>query len=306
MARTVKKPEKITKSKGKSILAKKTEANSQKSPENAPEPPRNQDSGSDSEDSESSGFLTHASSALAQNNSAASKSPVENKETAKENPPKPEKTPVQTRNGGLKRNPDLPKIHQFTYSKTSFFTISPWNRHEHECQRHSIQIHGFDGFTRSVWSLHCSTFWRLCIMFDSFKTSHYYAKRHEFGPKNPWRNLNHTVRKSQIMSENSIFRKIQNSEFRAEKPWLLRIYLYNLNFSAENRDFNQKQNFQKLKIIEFRQFLARKFKNRKSQEIIIFCSKIRIHNFVIFFWKLIFGQNLRFSNSVLPIVIGKF
>merc|ERR1712029_74744 len=70
---------KVTKSKGKSILAKKTEANSQKSPENAPEPPRNQDSGSDSEDSESSGFLTHPSSALAQNNSAASKSPVKSK-----------------------------------------------------------------------------------------------------------------------------------------------------------------------------------------------------------------------------------
>ena len=100
MARTVKKPEKITKSKGKSILAKKTEANSQKSPENAPEPPRNQDSGSDSEDSESSGFLTHASSALAQNNSAASKSPVKSKikkiprkslETARKTTPK--KTP---------------------------------------------------------------------------------------------------------------------------------------------------------------------------------------------------------------------
>ena len=39
MARTVKKPEKITKSKGKTILAKKTEAKSQESPKNVPEPP---------------------------------------------------------------------------------------------------------------------------------------------------------------------------------------------------------------------------------------------------------------------------
>ena len=85
MARTVKKPEKTTNSKGKSILAKKT---APKSPEKAPaDPPANQDEGSDSESSESSGFLTHTSSAMIQNNSAVPS-------TSKAKSPSPKKKKV--------------------------------------------------------------------------------------------------------------------------------------------------------------------------------------------------------------------
>ena len=74
-----------------------------------------------------------------------------------------------------------------------------------------------------------------------------------------------TVRKSKNMSENSIFWKILNLNFYAKKSYFLRIfkgknYLNKLNFCAKNHDFDQKQNYQKLEIIEFEQFLARKFK----------------------------------------------
>ncbi len=104
MARTVKKPEKITKSKGKTILAKKTEAKSQESPKNVPEPPRNDDEASDSEDSESSGFLTHTSS-MVQNNSSTSKSKVPRKSLNRKGPKTP---PAST-----SKSPKVRKKHRF-------------------------------------------------------------------------------------------------------------------------------------------------------------------------------------------------
>jgi len=50
--------------------------------------------------------------------------------------------------------------------------------------------------------------------------------------------------------------KILNINFYAKKLYFLRIfkgknYLNNLNFCAKNHDFDQKQNYQKLNIIEF-------------------------------------------------------
>ena len=68
----------------------------------------------------------------------------------------------------------------------------------------------------------------------------------------------HCVRKSQIVSENSIFRKVQNSEFEflSKKSMFLTIfkgkkYPNHLNFRAKNRDLDQKRSYKKLKIIEF-------------------------------------------------------
>ena len=95
----------------------------------------------------------------------------------------------------------------------------------------------------------------------------------------------HTVKKSQIVSKNSIFRKIQNSEF----PIFLRIfkyknYLNNLNFRAKNRNFDQW-----LKAIEFWRYFWRQNSkiNRKSMyknhnKSLIFGTKIQIHNFSFF------------------------
>ena len=75
-----------------------------------------------------------------------------------------------------------------------------------------------------------------------------------------------------------------------------------MNFRAKNRDFDQKQNYQKLKINEFWQFMAQKFKIYKNyNKSLIFGTKIRIPNFVIFSDNWFFGQNLRFSYSVLSI-----
>ena len=58
----------------------------------------------------------------------------------------------------------------------------------------------------------------------------------------------HTFRKSQIMSKNSIFRKILkilNLNFPTEKHQFFANYSSNLNFRAKNRDFV------KLKNVEF-------------------------------------------------------
>ena len=68
MARTVKKAAKTPQTKGKQILAKKTDVyakgkSAAKSPKRT-EPPPKRDSSPDSEDSESSGFLTHTSSMI--------------------------------------------------------------------------------------------------------------------------------------------------------------------------------------------------------------------------------------------------
>ena len=66
-------------------------------------------------------------------------------------------------------------------------------------------------------------------------------------------------------------------------------YLNNLNFHAKNRDFNQKQNNQKSKIIEFGHNFwrensksNRKLMYKNHNKSIIFGTKIQIHNFDTF------------------------
>ena len=59
-------------------------------------------------------------------------------------------------------------------------------------------------------------------------------------------------------------------------------YLNNLNFCAKNRDFDLKQNFQKLKLI-LMPFLGAKIQTliENHNKLLIFGKKIQIHNFVI-------------------------
>ena len=57
----------------------------------------------------------------------------------------------------------------------------------------------------------------------------------------------------------------------------------NLNFRAINRDFDLKQNFQKLKLI-LMPFLGAKIQTliKNHNKLLIFGKKIQLHNFVIF------------------------
>ena len=61
-----------------------------------------------------------------------------------------------------------------------------------------------------------------------------------------------------LLENRKLYPKIQNSEF---EKFLRKNYLNDLNFCAENHDFNQKHDYQKMKKkINFYNFLARKFK----------------------------------------------
>ena len=73
-----------------------------------------------------------------------------------------------------------------------------------------------------------------------------------------------------LLENRKLYPKIQNSEF---EKFLRKNYLNNLNFCAKNHDFNQKHNYQKMKI---------------NSILTIFGTKIQNNNFAIFNLKLKF------------------